>query len=88
MKTVFYGKEGQIVCHNCGKEFELDSYGGSKSLITRCPNINCNTGSWVTQEPYGNFVFPVLLDVTKMRRRIEDRLRKDSQFLKTVSSIY
>jgi len=85
VKARFWAREGQTHCYDCGSAFELAFLPTGEGRVfhfpTRCPNPECNRGSWVTSSPDAEFCIPVELDVDKVRRRIEDRLRKDPAYL-------
>ena len=82
MRIKAYFKDGQTHCYDCGSEFILDG-----DTAISCPSDECSRGSWLSWEPHPDFPIVGMIDVTRQRRRIEDRLRKDKGFFELVRDL-
>jgi hypothetical protein len=75
MKIRGFAEPGQIRCYECGEQFVVDRV-GAHCAVTVCPNGH-NRGSWIEFERVGTYSIPVEMDVSALRRKFEDRIRKD-----------
>jgi len=82
MDAIMFAESGQTHCSNCGAEFIIadgDIPSSTGIITTSCPNPKCNRGSWLQEIPMRWTTVPVRVtfNTKKIRRKLEDRLRKE-----------
>lgn len=86
MKIRGFAEPGQIRCYECGEMFEVNNI-GSHAASTICPNGH-NRGAWIEFKKCSTYTVPVEMDASRLRRRLEDQIRKDPKaFLNAIRAI-
>ena len=75
---------GHTACPKCGEKFNLCDMdvGSLNTCMTLSASCKHNYGEWVRLLPDTEYSNKIKIDSSKIRRQLEDRLRKDEVLLK------